>query len=163
MSRRGAMAIVDPILFLAFVALSSPGAVTGFVVHEWLGLVFVGLIAAHLLLSWGWVPLMVRRLFGGRRRDVRARVNAMLNFTLFAMMTVTIVSGVVISDYAAATIGWPTSDDQRWRQLHNITSTFLIVVVGLHVALNWSWIRAAFRHYVGARFRGARSQRTART
>ena len=146
------MAALDPLVFVAFLALSAPGAVTGFVIHEWLGLAFVLLVALHLALSWGWVPLMLRRLFSLGKSDGRIRINALLNVTLFVMMTVATVSGLIVSDYVAATLGWATSDDQRWRQLHNLTATFLVVVVGLHVALNWSWIRAAFRHYVTARF-----------
>jgi hypothetical protein len=152
MNRRAAMATLDPLILVAFLALSAPGSVTGFAIHEWLGLAFVVLVALHLYLSWGWVPLMLRRLFVRAESDGRVRINALLNLTLFVMVTVVTVSGMVVSDYAATALGWPTSDDQRWRQLHNLTATFLVVVVGLHVALNWSWVRAAFRHYMTARF-----------
>lgn len=146
MRRHAAMAAVDTVVLLAFLALSSPGATTGFRMHEWIGLGFVVAIAVHLILSWGWVAPAVRRAMA--RRDGKSRINLFLNTTLFFMMGVETVSGLVISDYVVPSAGLPTSDDPRWRQVHNMTASFLLVVVGLHVALNWTWIRAAFRRYV---------------
>ena len=157
MRRHGAMAVVDTMVLLAFLALSEPGSVTGFDAHEWLGLAFVLLVVLHLVLSWSWVPVTLRRLRA--RGDTRVRINALLNATLFVMMTVATVSGLIISDYVAALVGFPTSDDPRWRQVHNMTASFLLVVVGLHAALNWTWIRAAFRRYVIAPL-GARTRET---
>jgi cytochrome b561 len=146
MRRHAAMAVVDTIMFLVFLALSSPGAATGFMVHEWFGLALLLLLALHLVLSWGWVAPAVRRAFS--RRDARSRINVLLNSTILIMMSVATISGLVISDYVLPGAGLPTSDDPRWRNVHNMTASFLLAVVGLHVALNWTWIRAAFRRYV---------------
>jgi cytochrome b len=150
------MAVVDTVMFLTFLALSSPGPTTGFRIHEWIGLAFVVVVVLHLILSWGWVVPAVRRALA--RREGRSRINLLLNTTLFIMMTMETVSGLVISDYVVPSAGLPTSDDPRWRQVHNMTASFLLAVVGLHVALNWTWIRAAFRRYVPL-LRGARSAR----
>jgi cytochrome b561 len=146
MNRHSAMAIVDSVMLLVFLALSSPGPVTGFMVHEWFGIAFVVLIALHLLLSWGWVAPALRRAFSGD--PGKSRINVLLNVTLLVMMTVATVSGLVISDYVLPGAGLPTSNDPRWRNVHNMTASFLLAVVGLHVALNWTWIRAAFRRYL---------------
>jgi cytochrome b561 len=146
MSRHAAMAIVDSVMLLVFLALSSPGPVTGFMVHEWFGIAFVVLIALHLVLSWGWVTPALRRAFSGD--PGKSRINVLLNVTLLVMMTVATVSGLVISDYVLPGAGLPTSNDPRWRNVHNMTASFLLAVVGLHVALNWTWIRAAFRRYL---------------
>jgi hypothetical protein len=156
MSRHGAMAVTDSVVLLVFLALSSPGAVTGFVAHEWFGIAFVPLVVLHLVLSWGWVAPAVRRAFSANHG--KSRINLLLNTTLFVMMSVATISGLVISDYVLPGAGLPTSNDPRWRNVHNITASFLLVVVGLHVALNWTWIRAAFRRYLPhlARVRGER-------
>jgi hypothetical protein len=146
MSRHAAMAIVDSAMFLVFLAVSSPGPVTGFIMHEWFGIALVFLIALHLVLSWGWVVPAVRRAFSGD--PGKSRINLLLNATLLVMMSVATFSGLVISDYVLPGAGLPTSDDPRWRNVHNITASFLLAVVGLHVALNWTWVRAAFRRYV---------------
>jgi cytochrome b561 len=145
------MAILDALMLAAFVALSAPGGATGFVVHEWIGLAFIGVIALHVILSWRWVPAAVRRL--RRRPDPRTRVNMVLNVALFTSMTVAMISGFIVSDYVSPALHLPTSDEPRWRNVHNMTASFLLAVVGLHVALNWTWIVTAMKRYFAVRRR----------
>jgi cytochrome b561 len=140
------MAIVDSVMLIVFLAVSSPGAVTGFAMHEWFGVALVVLIALHLLLSWGWVTPAIRRALSGD--PGKSRNNLLLNVTLLVMMSVATLSGLVVSDYVLPGAGLPTSDDPRWRNVHNMTASFLLAVVGLHVGLNWTWIRAAVRRYL---------------
>jgi len=156
MSRHAAMAILDTLMLAAFLALSAPGGATGFVVHEWIGVAFIGAIVLHLILSWRWVPPAFRRL--RHRPDSRTRVNMVLNVALFTSMTVATISGFIISDYASPALGLPTSDEPRWRNVHNMTASFLLAVVGLHIALNWTWIVSATKRYVGGRRRISRGE-----
>ena len=58
---------------------------TGLVLHEWLGLAMAGMVLAHLLLSWSWIASQSSRLFAVQ--SVRARINYLLNLSLFAAMT----------------------------------------------------------------------------
>ena len=108
MGRHASMAVVDTVMFLVFLALSSPGAVTGFMMHEWFGLAFLVLLVAHVTLSWGWVVPAIRRALA--RRDGRARINVLLNATLLAMMSVATISGLVIS---ACAPGRRASNERR--------------------------------------------------
>lgn len=156
MNRHAAMAIIDTATFIVFLALSSPGAVTGFVVHEWFGIAFIPLVVLHLALSWGWIAPTFRRAFSSDHG--KSRINLLLNTTLLVMMTVATISGLVISDYVLPGAGLPTSNDPRWRNVHNMTASLVLVVVGLHVALNWTWIRAAFRRYLTRSARVGREQ-----
>jgi cytochrome b561 len=149
--------MLDTIMFAAFLALSAPGGATGFVWHEWIGLVFVGVIALHLILSWRWVPAAFRRL--RERPDQRTRVNMVLNVALFAAMMIATISGLIVSDYVSPALHLPTSDEPRWRNVHNMTASLLLAIVGLHVALNWTWIASALRRYVRIG-RAARSEGT---
>src|SRR4051812_46420224 len=109
MSRHATMAILDTLMLAAFVALSAPGGATGFVVHEWIGVAFIGAIVLHLILSWRWVPPAFRRLRD--RPDPRTRVNMVLNVALFTSMIIATISGFIISDYASPALGLPTSDE----------------------------------------------------
>ena len=139
-------------MLLAFAALMTPAMATGFAWHEWLGLAFIPLFILHLWLSWSWVRNTWRRL----RLDThpRARLNFLINSALAVMLTVVIASGLVISEAALPAMGISTAATQRWEQLHNLTSSYLLIVVGLHLGLNWSWIAGALRRYVVGPLKG---------
>src|ERR1051326_1971612 len=64
---------------------------TGLVLHEWLGLAMVAMVLAHLLLAWSWIATQSRRLFAAQ--SARARVNYLLNLSLFASVTAVFFSG----------------------------------------------------------------------
>lgn len=133
-------------MLLAILALLDPGATTGFVRHEWLGLAIAPVFVVHVVISWDWIVAAWRRV---RTSNVaRIRLGFLLNTALLVMMAIIIVSGIVISNYA---MPWAQQRGvARWEQLHNMTASLVIPVVGLHLALNWSWVRGAVRRYLGA-------------
>jgi hypothetical protein len=117
---------------------------TGLILHEWLGLAMVGMVFAHLLLSWSWIASLSRRLFAAQ--SVRARINYLLNLSLFAAVTAVIFSGILISQKAipALTGTKAASDmDWRWDTLHNQFSQAVVMLSGFHLAINWDWALAA--------------------
>jgi cytochrome b561 len=117
---------------------------TGLVLHEWLGLAMVGMVLAHLLFAWSWIASQSRRWFAAQ--SVRERINYLLNLSLFACVTGVIFSGILISQQAipALTRTRPAPDmDWRWDTLHNQLSNYLIILAGLHLAINWDWALAA--------------------
>jgi hypothetical protein len=132
------------VTLLASVCALQTVSFTGLVLHEWLGLALVGMVFAHLLLSWSWIASQSRRLFAAR--SARARVNYLLNLSLFGSVTAAIFSGVLISQKAipilirtkaAADIDW------RWEMLHHHFSTAVILLAGFHLAINCEWALAA--------------------
>jgi hypothetical protein len=147
LTRHAWVASLDVALPLAYIALQEPGGATGFVLHEWVGLAFIPLFVIHIVLSWSWVVTTWRRVW--RDRAPRARINFLLNVALFIMMSVVIVSGLVISEYALPAVGVASRGNQRWEQFHNFTSSLITPVVALHLALNWSWIERSLRRYSG--------------
>jgi Domain of unknown function (DUF4405) len=117
---------------------------TGLVLHEWLGLAIVSMILAHLLFSWSWIASQSRRFF--TLPSIRARINYLLNLTLFAGITAVIFTGILISQKAIPTlIGMKTAPamDWQWDTLHNQFSGIVLMLVGLHLAINWEWTLAA--------------------
>jgi hypothetical protein len=120
---------------------------TGLVLHEWLGLATVGMVLAHLLFSWTWIATQSRRLLA--ERSIRARVNYLINLALFAAVTAVIFSGILISRKAIPTLtGTKAAPDMDWRwdTLHNQFSSFVLILSGLHVAINWDWLLAAVQN-----------------
>ena len=152
----GWVALLDLTMLLAFLVLLDPGATTGFVLHELLGLAVVPVFTMHVIISWDWIVSAWRRV---RTANIaRVRLSFLLNTALLAMMLVIVVSGLVISNYA---MPWAQQRGvARWEQLHNMTSSLIIPVAGLHLGLNWSWIRGAMRRYFGGRRGAARRTET---
>ncbi len=143
---------LDAGLLLLFVVLLSP-RITGLPVHECLGIALAGPVLLHLLLSWRWLVTATRRLFA--RSDLRGRVNYLLNGLLLVLVTVEVVTGIAISQAALPWIGVTTVNDGRWRHLHNMISSWLMLAAALHLAMNWTWVRAVLRRWrSAARSRG---------
>ena len=104
----------------------------------------VGMVLAHLLLAWSWIASQSRCLF--TLQSVRARINYLLNLTLFAGVTAVIFSGILISQQAIpALTGTRAAPDMDWRWdwLHNQFSQAVVLLSGLHLAINWDWVLAA--------------------
>src|SRR6266446_10435924 len=127
---------LDVTLLLSVCALQTV-PFTGLVLHEWLGLAMVGMVLAHLLLAWSWIATQSRRLFAVQ--SARARINYLLNLSLFAGVTAVIFSGILISQKAIPTLtGARAAPDMEWRwdTLHNQFSQAVLFLSGFHLAIN---------------------------
>ena len=134
---------LDATLLVSICALQTV-RFTGLVLHEWLGLAMVCMVLAHLLLAWSWIASQSRRFF--TLQSIRARINYLLNLSLFAAVTAVIFSGVLISQKAIpALTGSKVAPDMNWRwdTLHNQFSNVVLILAGFHLAINWEWVLAA--------------------
>ena len=114
------------------------------------------MVLAHLLFSWSWIASISRRLFTAE--SARARINYLLNLALFAAVTAVIFSGILISQKAVPALtgaNIPPKMDWRWDTLHNEFSNFVMVLSGLHIAVNWDWVLAAAEKLLGRVREGA--------
>ena len=135
---------LDAALFVAVCAQEQIGF-TGAIVHEWTGLTFAVLIVVHLLFSWSWIATQTRSAW---RAESRARFNYALNLSLFAVVTAVIFSGIMMSQEAIplfTKVRTPIPRDSAWFLVHNQLSNVLVVLAGLHLALNWDRALAAGR------------------
>ena len=144
---------LDVTLLVSVCALQTV-SFTGLVLHEWLGLAMVIMVFAHLLFAWSWIASQSRRFF--LRQSLRARINYLLNLTLFASVTAVIFSGILISRKAIPLLtgtNAPPHMDWRWDTLHNQFSAAVVMLSGFHLAINWDWALAAgqkvFRRILG--------------
>lgn len=139
---------LDVTLLVSICALQTV-SFTGLVIHEWLGLAMVAMVLAHLLLAWSWIASQSTRLLAVQ--TIRSRVNYILNLILFACVTATIFSGILISQKAipAFTGGKAAANmDWRWDTLHNQFSGAVIILSAFHLAINWDWVLAALQKFV---------------
>jgi hypothetical protein len=139
---------LDMTLLVAVCALQDV-SFTGLVLHEWLGLAMVGMVLAHLLLAWSWIATQSRRLFAAQ--SARERINYLLNLSLFAAVNAVIFSGILISQKAIPTLTGAKATpnmDWRWDTLHIRFSQDVLMLSGLHLAINWDWVLAAVQKVV---------------
>ncbi len=135
---------LDVALLLSFAALETV-PFTGLILHEWLGIAVIALIVAHLLLSWTWIASNARRFFA---QSTRTRVNYVINLLLFACAVVLIYSGIKISRQAVPFLlrTQPSASvDRPWDFIHDRLSDLVVILAGLHLAINWDWSLTAAR------------------
>ena len=128
---------------------------TGLVLHEWLGLGVVPLILIHLLLAWSWIAAETRRLLTSQ--SARARVNYLLNLGLFAAVTAATYSGILISQRAIPALTGSKAVgelDYKWDKFHNECAVIVVILTGLHLAINWEWALAAGKRIFRSFLRG---------
>lgn len=102
------------------------------------------MVLAHLLFAWSWIASQSGRFF--TLQSIRARINYLLNLSLFAAVTAVIFSGILISQKAIPTLtGTKAAPEMfwRWDTLHNLFSEIVLMLVGFHLAINWEWVLAA--------------------
>ncbi len=144
MTRRSAFLLLDSVLFAGFYAAMS-WRFTGLPLHEWVGIGIAATVLFHLFLHWGWVESRVdnaRRNGEGPRYSL---VPLLLNVALFLAMGTVVVSGLVISKVVLPNRLSPGAY-LTWHGIHETGTTLTLIVVGLHLALNWDRIRASLRH-----------------
>ena len=142
--------LVDIAAFILFLIVSAPQA-TGQALHEWLSIAIAATIVVHLLLHWDWIIQVSRRFFGKLPR--KTRINYTVNFLLAIAMTVVVFSGLVTSEVALPFLGLTVTIDSFWVFMHEISANLVLLLLGVHLALHWDWIKRAFNRYVVAALR----------
>lgn len=137
---------LDTVLLIIFILLLSP-RMTGLPLHEVLGVIFFIPIVIHLLIAWPWIQNSTRKFF--RTANRRTRFNFFLNTILFILVIIELLSGFVISQVVLPNLGIKTINDRSWRAAHNLPLNFAVLFAGLHIAINWGWIVAAFKKRSG--------------
>ncbi len=150
--------LVDAAIFVAFLITTAP-KFSGMAIHEWLGVAFGAGILTHLLLHWQWIVGITKKFFG--KVQTSARINYLLNLALFATVVTLIFTGLAISKVAMPALGVQIAESGAWKMLHRTTADAAVMIIGLHVALHWSWIVKTGKKYlvspVVARLAGKRT------
>lgn len=140
---------VDIALFVGYVLLSAPQT-TGIPFHEYATLAFIPIFVAHIVLDWGWITRVFRR--SDRTRSGEVRFNRVFDTVLFVVMVVAIYSGFLVSEAMLPDLGIEPANTEFWSGIHDASGNLLIILVGVHLAMHWPWIR---RNIGRVRMRGA--------
>lgn len=116
---------------------------TGLEIHEWLGFALCPLILIHATLQYQWFITHFQMLM--RKGVSRASKNVVLNTLLFIMMSVVLLSGFLASRQITSIFGEQFGRVHVWREIHGWSNFTVVVLVGLHLGLNWDWLRTVLR------------------
>ena len=118
-------------------------ALTGLDLHVWLGFALCPLVLVHVVLQWQWFITQFQRI--RTTRAYRVRINALLNLVLLFLMSAVLLSGILGSRQVTSLLGETFGRVRVWSEIHGWLNFLLVVLVGLHLALNWDWMVAALR------------------
>jgi cytochrome b561 len=133
--------VVDVVLLLAF-TIDSATSLTGIPIHEWLGVAFGIAFVFHLALHWDWTLKTARKLFGSYPN--RDRLKWCVDLALYVFMGGAVISGWYISRHAAPAFGIKPIHENFFRDLHGTLANISVVLVGIHLGLNWRWMRSTW-------------------
>lgn len=99
-------------------------------IHEAVGLAMVLVVAFHI-----WYFRALFSFIGSQRAPVFLWRDLVL-FLLLLSFVVAVASGIAISHYFFR--GWFDVDRRLWRWMHTMSTTGMLVTVGLHIGCYWS-------------------------
>ncbi len=111
---------------------------TGVTIHEWLGVAGAAALVTHLLLSFDWFAAVTKRFF--QKQTFQVRLNWLLSTALFIAMTAVFYSGLMISKVVMPALGIELTGGFSWRSIHEVSSNLILLLTGLHLAVNWKWV-----------------------
>lgn len=142
MATRARGTLVHEIGMLLVICLLEVWRVTGVPLHEWLAVVLAAAVFAHLLLQRSWVMAHVRRW----------KVSVALNALLFIAFSAATISGIAISKVLMPRHLAP-AEFLKWHSIHDTSSKLVLLLVALHLALNWDVVKRLGRRRELARGR----------
>ncbi|WP_299569101.1 cytochrome b/b6 domain-containing protein [uncultured Shewanella sp.] len=129
--------VMDVIFLIGFMLVSAPQA-TGLPLHEWFSVVLIIPFMIHLLLHWDWAKSSFKRLCSKVTR--KERFNIVWSYLIYLMMLLVFVSGFLVSEAIFPFLGIPLEIQDFWSKIHHDSATLIMPMLGVHLALHWSWI-----------------------
>ena len=131
---------IDVATFTGFMIAMEP-RFTGGINHEWFTVAAVGTLIVHFVLHWDWFIRLTSRFFV--RTFHSSRLNYLIAIAIFLGFISIMVSGLMISEHFIPSLGLRLDGRYAWRRIHELAANLTLLLVAVHVALRWEWIKAA--------------------
>ena len=126
--------LLDIVMIIILVLLYN-SHVANLIFHEVAGLALCGLFIIHCLLNRKWIIGVSKKLFN-KSLPFKTKFGYSLNILLCITFIILIISGINTSQ-----ILFPSnSHGSIWRGIHHQAAALSIILVGMHIALHWSFI-----------------------
>lgn len=130
--------LIDILALLGF-ALTFYPSLTGYSLHEWVGLGVGSVLLVHLLQHWRWVCSISKKM-ACLQRKIRMR------FIVDVMMATGFVSIIATGLIISALLNLSLAHYETWRDLHFASSYATLAMLALKTALHWSWLKGTIRN-----------------
>jgi hypothetical protein len=128
---------LDLALFVALFLAYNP-VWTGVAVHEWLCVVAVVPLLFHVIVNWNQTLQILRR-FAQRLRAL-PKVNLVVDAALFVAVVTVTLSGLLLSQAVARSVGVTIVPDSLWVSTHAWSADATILLLLVHFVLHWRWV-----------------------
>ena len=129
--------VLDVVLAIGFMLMYDKRSI-GINLHELLGLgIGVGVIT-HLILNYKWIIGISKKLFSTKLNN-RTRVLYIINLLLVVCMILIMVGGIFISKTIFTNIH--SQNQGLWKGIHIAVSNVALALIGMHIGLNFNWIK----------------------
>lgn len=133
--------ILDIAMTLIMVCLLNTN-ITGFLLHEILGIGIFFLFAFHKLFNFKWIKAITRKLFKGSTKP-RTRLLYLIDVLLLVLATANVLTGILVSTRILT--GIAAKDIYFTSQLHHFLAYCLSLVLVIHIGLHWSYLCKAMK------------------
>jgi hypothetical protein len=96
----------------------------------------------HIILHWDWMVGVTKKFFSNFFHI--SRLNYIVNILLFIGFITIMTSGIAISRSVLPTFGLQIDASRSWRGIHSLASNLTLLLVAVHFALHWSWVKNTF-------------------
>ena len=131
--------VLDIALAVGFMLMYDKMAI-GINLHELLGLgIGIGIgVIIHLILNYKWIIGISKKLFSNKLNN-RTRVIYIINLLLVVCMVLIMVGGIFISKTIFTNIH--SQNQGLWKGIHIAVSNVDLALIGIHIGLNFNWIK----------------------
>ena len=122
--------------------------ITGIKWHEILGLVIFGIFIIHKLLNRKWIVAVTKKVFAKEKSvPTIVKIQYVIDAILLVLVTFIIISGLLISVEI-----FPQFQSENltfWSSWHHFASILSLILISIHVGLNWQQIINAVKRIIG--------------
>lgn len=137
--------VLDTLIFIAALIAFEP-RLSGIAIHEWLSLALGITLIVHLLWHWEWIINVGKRYF--QRLFHISRLKFVVDLLLLIAFVLVMLSGLLISRSILPLLGIETHHRSIWRVLHSLSADGSLLLLAIHLGLNWDWIVCVLKRYV---------------
>jgi len=123
--------ILDLLMLIGLVFLMA-FQVTGQLVHEYIGLITIGLFILHQILNIRWY----KKLFNGQYNSIRI-IQTIINFLILLLFLALAYSGMGMSQVVGRFMSFQAKISFV-RKLHLFCSYWFFLVISLHIGMHWN-------------------------